>query len=221
MQSGSRKRNAFEFHSAGFNLRKIQNVVDDSEEDSADELDHIQILALLGIEFGIQSQIGHAEDAVHGSANLMAHVGQEFALGKVGGFELCVHGLQFAGAGVNFSFQVFAMELEIPVAAVQQESAGPHDQTKDNDVCPGEDCQPKLGTVQAGILRPSRIHPRKIGTRPDRPGVAAIPKASRAESQQANLGALKVTLDDDDRKAIAALPKNMRCVNPAFAPAWD
>jgi 2,5-diketo-D-gluconate reductase B len=30
-----------------------------------------------------------------------------------------------------------------------------------------------------------------------------------------------VTLDDDDRKVIAALPKNMRCVNPAFAPAWD
>ena len=55
----------------------------------------------------------------------------------------------------------------------------------------------------------------------DQDGVAAIPKASRAESQQANLGALKVTLDDDDRKAIAALPKNMRCVNPAFAPAWD
>ena len=52
-------------------------------------------------------------------------------------------------------------------------------------------------------------------------GVAAIPKASRAESQQANLDALKVTLDDGDRKAIAALPKNMRCVNPAFAPAWD
>ena len=55
----------------------------------------------------------------------------------------------------------------------------------------------------------------------DQDGVAAIPKASRAESQQANLDALKVTLDDDDRKAIAALPKNKRCVNPAFAPAWD
>jgi 2,5-diketo-D-gluconate reductase B len=55
----------------------------------------------------------------------------------------------------------------------------------------------------------------------DQDGVAAIPKASRAESQQANLDALKVMLDDDDRKAIAALPKDKRCVNPAFAPAWD
>lgn len=52
-------------------------------------------------------------------------------------------------------------------------------------------------------------------------GVAAIPKSSRAESQRANLGALAVRLDDEDRRAIAALPKDQRCVNPPFAPAWD
>jgi 2,5-diketo-D-gluconate reductase B len=55
----------------------------------------------------------------------------------------------------------------------------------------------------------------------DQDGVAAIPKASRRESQQANLDALKLTLDDADRKAIAPLPKDRRCVNPGFAPAWD
>ena len=55
----------------------------------------------------------------------------------------------------------------------------------------------------------------------DQDGVAAIPKASRSESQQANLDALKVKLDDEDRKTIAALPKNKRCVNPGSAPAWD
>jgi 2,5-diketo-D-gluconate reductase B len=55
----------------------------------------------------------------------------------------------------------------------------------------------------------------------DQDDVAAIPKASRAESQQANLDALKLQLDDDDRRAIAALPKTQRFVNPPFAPAWD
>jgi len=55
----------------------------------------------------------------------------------------------------------------------------------------------------------------------DQNGVAAIPKASKAESQKSNLDALKVTLDDDDRKAIAALPKDRRCVNPAFWSDWD
>ncbi|WP_159007282.1 aldo/keto reductase [Bradyrhizobium sp. S69] len=55
----------------------------------------------------------------------------------------------------------------------------------------------------------------------DQDGVAAIPKASRGESQRANLGALKVKLDDDDRKAIAALPKDQRFVKPGFSPVWD
>ena len=55
----------------------------------------------------------------------------------------------------------------------------------------------------------------------DQDGVAAIPKASRAESQRANLDALNVGLDDEDRQAIAGLPKDKRLVNPGFAPAWD
>lgn len=55
----------------------------------------------------------------------------------------------------------------------------------------------------------------------DQDGVAAIPKASRAESQQANLDAWNIGLDDEDMKAIAGLPKNQRFVNPGFAPTWD
>ncbi len=55
----------------------------------------------------------------------------------------------------------------------------------------------------------------------DQDGVAAIPKAARAESQLANLDALRIVLDDADRAAIAALPKNQRCVNPGWAPEWD
>jgi 2,5-diketo-D-gluconate reductase B len=55
----------------------------------------------------------------------------------------------------------------------------------------------------------------------DQDGVAAIPKASRPDSQRANLDALNIGLDDEDRQAIAALPKDKRCVNPGFAPVWD
>jgi 2,5-diketo-D-gluconate reductase B len=50
--------------------------------------------------------------------------------------------------------------------------------------------------------------------------VAAIPKSGRAENMRANLAALSLTLDDEDRAAIAALPKDSRFVNPAFAPNW-
>ncbi|MCS0495700.1 aldo/keto reductase [Ancylobacter sp. MQZ15Z-1] len=55
----------------------------------------------------------------------------------------------------------------------------------------------------------------------DQPGVAVIPKAARPESQQANLDALGIRLDERDRAAIAALPKDQRFVRPPFAPEWD
>ena len=54
----------------------------------------------------------------------------------------------------------------------------------------------------------------------DQPGVAVIPKAGRPESQKANLAALDIRLDDEDRAAIAALPKDQRFVRPPFAPDW-
>ena len=50
--------------------------------------------------------------------------------------------------------------------------------------------------------------------------VAAIPKAQRPESQRANMAALAVPLDAADLAAIAALPKDRRFVDPAFAPDW-
>ena len=55
----------------------------------------------------------------------------------------------------------------------------------------------------------------------EQPGVGAIPKAGRAESQTANLEAMSVQLEDEDRAAIALLPKNERFVSPSFAPKWD
>ncbi|HLZ65352.1 MAG TPA: aldo/keto reductase [Aliidongia sp.] len=55
----------------------------------------------------------------------------------------------------------------------------------------------------------------------DQSGVAVIPKAARPESQKANLAALDIRLDDEDRAAIAALPKDQRFVRPPFAPEWD
>ncbi|WP_445671965.1 aldo/keto reductase [Pseudomonas inefficax] len=52
-------------------------------------------------------------------------------------------------------------------------------------------------------------------------GVAAIPKASSRDNQLANLAALNVQLDDEDRTAIAGLAKDQRVVNPEFAPDWN
>ena len=41
-----------------------------------------------GVELGPGQQLGHAEHAVHRRADLVAHIGEEFGLGAVGGFGL-------------------------------------------------------------------------------------------------------------------------------------
>jgi 2,5-diketo-D-gluconate reductase B len=55
----------------------------------------------------------------------------------------------------------------------------------------------------------------------DQEGVIAIPKARHKESQRSNLDALQVQLDNEDRAAIAAIPKDRRYVTPPFAPDWS
>src|ERR1022692_1265926 len=57
-----------------------------SSESADGRLDHIGVVELFGVESGVQKQVGHPDDAVHGSANLMTHVGEEFALGFLRGF---------------------------------------------------------------------------------------------------------------------------------------
>jgi 2,5-diketo-D-gluconate reductase B len=55
----------------------------------------------------------------------------------------------------------------------------------------------------------------------DQDGVAAIPKAQSPENQKANLAALSIPLDEEDRRAIAGLRKDRRLVNVGYAPEWD
>ena len=52
------------------------------------------------------------------------------------------------------------------------------------------------------------------------PNLAMVPKAASAGRQRENLGALDVRLSAGDLAALAALPKDQRLVNPAFAPDW-
>lgn len=55
----------------------------------------------------------------------------------------------------------------------------------------------------------------------DQEGVAVIPKASSAAHARANLEVFDFALDDEDRAAIAARPKDQRQIAPAWGPAWD
>ena len=53
-------------------------------------------------------------------------------------------------------------------------------------------------------------------------GYAVIPSSTKRENLASNLLALDLQLDEDDKKAIAALDCNDRLVSPeGLAPNWD
>ena len=66
--------------------------------DSADDLTISRYSRCSRVEVGVEHQLGHADDAVHGRADLVAHVGQELALGPAGGLRLLARLLQLVGA---------------------------------------------------------------------------------------------------------------------------
>ena len=78
--------NGFHAQLARFNLGEVEDVVDDAQQVFASAVDFFNVVALLFIQRGLQRQVAHADDGVHGRANFVAHVGQEVALGFGGVF---------------------------------------------------------------------------------------------------------------------------------------
>ena len=67
-----------------FDLREVENVVDDGQEMVAAGPDRLRDLSLLVVERRVREQRRHADDGVHGRPDLVAHVGEELRLGLGG-----------------------------------------------------------------------------------------------------------------------------------------
>ena len=78
---------------AGLDPGQVEDVVDQDEERLGGGADQLHLVALGGGETAPEQQLGHAEDAVHGGADLVADVGQEPALGAVRGTRLLLRPL--------------------------------------------------------------------------------------------------------------------------------
>ena len=70
---------------AGLDLGNVEDVVDDAEEDAAGSANLLRHDLLVGGERLLLQQLRQPQDAVQGSPDLVAHVGQERALGLRGG----------------------------------------------------------------------------------------------------------------------------------------
>ena len=68
---------------AGFDLREIEDVVDDAQQRLGRDVDLPNVVLLARGEPTLQGEVRHAEDGVQRRADLVAHVGQEVALGPV------------------------------------------------------------------------------------------------------------------------------------------
>ena len=75
-------RRRLDVHPAGLDLREIEHVVDEVEEVRSAGADGVERIALVGAERAIAlEELRVADDAVERRAQLVAHVGEELALG--------------------------------------------------------------------------------------------------------------------------------------------
>ncbi len=108
-QAGEVEWRLLEGELAGFDLGQVEDVVDDAQQVPGGGVDLFQALGLFeGGGFPLHD-VRHAEDGVHRRADFVAHVGEEGALGPVGGFGggACVG--QLAGALGHQFLEVFAI----------------------------------------------------------------------------------------------------------------
>ena len=80
----SREVGLVQLELAGLDLGEIEQVVEDTQQTVGRGLDGFQVLPLVLRQGRVKSQLGHAEDRVHGGADLVADVGEEIVLGTVG-----------------------------------------------------------------------------------------------------------------------------------------
>ncbi|MNS25637.1 hypothetical protein D3C72_575360 [compost metagenome] len=73
--------NVLQVHLAGLDPGEVEDVVDDHQQVFRRAMDLFDVVALAVVELGSQCQVAHADDGVHRCADLVAHGGQEVALG--------------------------------------------------------------------------------------------------------------------------------------------
>ena len=77
-----------EFKPASLDLGKIEHILDQRQQRAARRPYRLRIGRLLRCQRSVEQQVGHAENSVKGSADIVGHHRQEPALGMIGGIGL-------------------------------------------------------------------------------------------------------------------------------------
>ena len=128
------ERDAVERQLARLDFREVEDVVDQRQQRLARVLDRAQVVALLRGERRAERQLRHADDGVHRRPDLVAHVGEELALGD----------------GRLFGAALGDLELPVGALAVGDVARGRVDQAEIL-VGDGRPLQPLVRAVRAPI----------------------------------------------------------------------
>jgi hypothetical protein len=101
------ERDALQRHLPGFELREIENVVDDREQRIGGLAQALGKAALLLVQGGIEQQSGKADDAVHRRANLVAHRREKRRFGAICRFRDVACRNQIRGHGLETRMRLF------------------------------------------------------------------------------------------------------------------
>ena len=106
-------------HLAGFDFRKIQNVVDHREQVHGGTRYLVQLTFLVVNGCVSAQQMGEPDDGVHRGADFVAHVGEERALGAVGVLGCIFCHLQLAGGLTQLCRALFDKLFQLITVAQQ------------------------------------------------------------------------------------------------------
>ena len=118
-QSGQPDFSQFQFQTLGFNLGHVQDVADDLQQVVPVAHDGAQGFVLADARAIVQEQFGKADDGRQRRSNLVAHVGQERALGVVGRHRFVAGGHGFGGARGNHIVELDDQCLQFDIGVVQ------------------------------------------------------------------------------------------------------
>ncbi len=113
-KAGHRHVAELDRHGAGFDLRQIENVVDQAEQIGAGAVDGARELGLLLVEVAllvVGQQLRQDQQRIERRAQFVAHVGQEFGLVLRGQRELL--GLFLDRAASHFDFEILGLDLAL------------------------------------------------------------------------------------------------------------
>ena len=108
-----------ELEVAGLDLGEVEDVVDEMEQGRRGVAHDIDHLGLLVVQPAVGEHVDQAGHAVHGGADLVAHGGEEVALGAVGGLGGGERLAQLARAGLDQVLEALAVVVQLRLHAAR------------------------------------------------------------------------------------------------------